>query len=67
MQLMNVTMAADLLGVSAATVRRLVRDGEIPSVRVGRSIRIRETALEDWVAAMEDMHAEQSAKKSNPQ
>jgi excisionase family DNA binding protein len=44
-RLLSVTMVATHLGVSTKTVRRLVKDGQLPSHRVGRQIRISETDL----------------------
>jgi excisionase family DNA binding protein len=38
--LVSVTEAARALGLSVATVRRRVKDGSLPSCRVGRSRRI---------------------------
>lgn len=38
-------------GVSERHVRNLIRDGEIPAVRLGQSHRIPVAALEDWIAA----------------
>ena len=53
MQLLSVTQVAELLGVSAATVRRMIRDNEIPSIRVGRSIRVKQETLETWIDGIE--------------
>jgi excisionase family DNA binding protein len=41
--------AAVYLGVSADTVRRLVRSGSIPHARIGNSIRIRRTDLDGYL------------------
>jgi excisionase family DNA binding protein len=38
-------------GVSAATVRTLVRQGELRAFRVGRQIRIRPEAVEEYEAS----------------
>jgi excisionase family DNA binding protein len=38
--LVPVREAAQALGVSEATVRRRIRDGDMPTVRVGRSVRV---------------------------
>ena len=38
--LMNVTEVAELLGLTPKTVRRRVKSGKIPAVRVGKLIRI---------------------------
>ena len=36
---LNVKEVADLLNVSAATIQRWVRDGEIPAIRISDTIR----------------------------
>ena len=36
-------------GVSARTVRRMVERGELPSVRVGRLVRVPAGAVQQWV------------------
>lgn len=43
--LIDVHAAARLLGCSAPTVERLVRDGRIPSIKVGRLRRFRRADL----------------------
>jgi len=40
---------AGLLRVSSQAIRRLLRKGEIPAVRVGRAWRVEETALQRWL------------------
>ena len=45
----SITDAAVYLGVSADTVRRLVRAGSIPHARIGNSIRIRRTDLDGYL------------------
>ncbi len=42
---LNVSRCAEVLGVSAQTIRRLVASGELPSIRVGRSVRVTKAAL----------------------
>jgi len=46
----TVTEVADLLRVSNMTVYRLVQSGELPAVRVGRSYRIREDDVDQFLA-----------------
>ena len=42
--------AADVLGVSYATVQKAVREGQIPAIRFGRNtIRIPKDALDRWL------------------
>jgi excisionase family DNA binding protein len=49
MRLLNVTEAADRLGLSTATVRAWIWKREIEVVRLGRSVRIKEETLEDLI------------------
>jgi excisionase family DNA binding protein len=41
--------AAETIGVGRATVYALVKKGELPSVRVGDSVRIPADGLRKWV------------------
>jgi excisionase family DNA binding protein len=41
--------AADLLSVSSDTVARMVREGELPVVRLRGSVRIPRRGLEQWL------------------
>ena len=43
--------AAELLGVGRSTIYALLASGDVPSVRVGRSVRLPLEALRQWVAA----------------
>jgi len=49
-RLLSVATVALHLGVSEKTVRRLVDDGQLPTHRVGRLIRISETDLAAFIA-----------------
>lgn len=40
---------AQKLGVSLPTVDRLIARGELPVVRLGRSVKIHEGLLDEWV------------------
>lgn len=48
---LRVSEAGTYLGVSGDTVRRLIRDGSLPHVRVGNSIRIRRQDLDSYLQA----------------
>jgi len=48
-KLLRLTEVADRLDVSMPTVRRLVKDGKIKSVRVGRVLRVRPLDLESYI------------------
>lgn len=47
--LLTVEEAARRLGIGRTLAWRLVRRGELPSVRLGRLVRIPERALDDWL------------------
>jgi len=49
--LLTAREVAELLGVSAETVLRWTRRGELPAIRLpGGAIRYRETELDTWLA-----------------
>jgi excisionase family DNA binding protein len=50
-RLLTVDQAAELLGTSAGFPRRLIAERKIRFVRVGRCVRIPESALAEFVAA----------------
>ncbi len=50
---MGVAEVADYLGVGTVTVYRWCREGRLPCLKVGRSWRIREEALEDFLGRSE--------------
>ncbi len=47
---MTVAEVAQLMRVSTMTVYRLIKAGELPSVRVGKSYRIREDDIDRYLA-----------------
>lgn len=47
--LLTVAEAATALHLGRNTVYDLIRSGELPSLRVGRAIRIPQTALHEWI------------------
>ena len=46
---LTVAEAASIMRVSKMTVYRLVHNGELPAVRVGRSFRVPESAVHDYL------------------
>lgn len=48
-RLLKVDEAAHYLGVSRRTMQYLLRDGEIPKVRIGNSTRIDQSDLDEYV------------------
>ena len=47
--LLRPSEAGEALGLSRSTIYELVASGEIPSVRVGRSVRVPVEGLKAWV------------------
>lgn len=47
--ILSVAETADLLGISRWLVQQAVRDGSLPSVRVGRRILIPRVRLDAWL------------------
>lgn len=50
-KLISVPDAAGILGVSARTVARLIADGQLQIVKVGRLTRIRVVEVEEFIAS----------------
>lgn len=48
--LYSVRQVADQLGVHPETVRRLIHDGRLDAVRVGRVLRVHSSALDGFLA-----------------
>lgn len=48
-RLLTVNEVADLLRVSRMTVYRLIKNGEMPALRVGRNYRLREEDIHDYL------------------
>lgn len=47
--LLRIGEAAKLLGICRSQAYLLVNAGTIPSVRIGRSVRVPKAALEEWI------------------
>lgn len=49
-QLVSVTVIQGLTGFAKPTLYRMAREGRIPAIRIGRSIRFDLPAVEKWIA-----------------
>jgi len=49
-RLLTVSEVADLLRVSRMTVYRLIKEGQMSALRVGRSYRLREDDVDDYLS-----------------
>lgn len=52
---LSVEQVTEKLGVSRAFCDRLIREEGLPIIRLGRSIRIKSTSLEEWLANRESV------------
>lgn len=60
--LLTIAQAARQLAVNARTVRRLLDRGDLPSVRIGRAVRIASASLSAYVdSAITARHTDQTA------
>jgi excisionase family DNA binding protein len=48
-RLLRISEVAEILKVSNRTVSRMAISGELPSVRFGRSVRVRERDLKEYI------------------
>ena len=49
MKLLRAEAVAEILDTTKPRVYELIRQGLLPAVRLGRQVRIAESALEEWV------------------
>jgi excisionase family DNA binding protein len=49
--LLRPTEAADLIGVGRSTIYELIATGEVPSLKIGSSVRVPVDGLREWIAA----------------
>lgn len=50
-RMLTLREVSDYLNVNPATVRRLVRSGQLRAIRVGRDMRFEVRVIDQWVAA----------------
>jgi excisionase family DNA binding protein len=50
-QCLRIAGVAELLDISISSVRRLIRDGQLESIRIGASVRVPEASLERLISA----------------
>jgi excisionase family DNA binding protein len=60
---LTVAEVADVMRVSRMTVYRLVHGGDLPAVRVGRSFRVPQDALDAYLAASSTEHLAEQADR----
>ena len=50
-RLLNAQEVSDRLGIRLHRTYELVRDNQIPHVKIGRQVRVDATALEEWISS----------------
>lgn len=51
--ILTVEQLADMLGVTPYTVRQWARDGKLPTLRLGKYWRFRESSIRQWLVDQE--------------
>ena len=64
---LTVLEVADVMRVSKMTVYRLLHSGELPGVRVGRSFRVPQDALDHYLATSPAVETREQAHGEEPQ
>ena len=49
LKLLNADDIAEILGISRSKVYQLMKSGDLPSVRIGKSVRVRKRDLEEFI------------------
>ena len=52
-KLLDIREVSELLSIKQSTLRAWIFAGKLPVVRLGRLVRIRESALADWIKSQE--------------
>jgi len=63
-EVLSVLEAAQFLGISERTMRQLIAEKRVPFARVGGSLRLRRTALVEWLRQEE--HRNQKPDEKMP-
>lgn len=66
MEFLTVQETADALKVSPVTIRRYIASGKLAAVRVGRSIRIKREAIDEFVTPLQPRQPPGGSLKGRP-
>jgi excisionase family DNA binding protein len=58
--------AAATLGIGRTTVFKLISRGELPAIRIGRTVRVPKVLLEAWVVDRASSAADMTPERSRP-
>ena len=65
--LLRIPEVAEMLGIGRTKIYELIATGELPTIRVGRAVRISVRTLQEWVEACEQqriVHLKDVARKT---
>jgi excisionase family DNA binding protein len=65
-RMLTLREVSDYLNVNPATVRRLVRSGQLRAIRVGRDLRFEVRVLDQWVAAGGTLPGQSEPQSKSP-
>ena len=65
-QLLTTKQVAERLGLHIRTVKTLLARGDLPSLKIGKSRRVRQDYLETWLLFREAETERQAAAKPKP-
>jgi excisionase family DNA binding protein len=60
--LLRISEVAETLGIGRTKIYEMIATGELPTVHVGRAVRISVTALQKWVEQREQQNNAQGSK-----
>ncbi len=55
--LLRIPEVAEMLGIGRTKIYELIATGELPTIRVGRAVRISVRTLQEWVEACEQQES----------
>lgn len=64
-EVMTVKEVAEYLKTCPMTIYRMVKDGEIPSFKIGADWRFRKEAIMNWILSKENNNGNGKQKKNN--
>lgn len=59
-ELLRAEEVAEVLAVARSTVFELLRNGDLPAVRIGRAVRVSRKALDRWIEEQTDTRRSRS-------
>lgn len=62
----TVAETADYIGISKEQVYKMIREGEMPGVKVGRRVLIDKHSIDRWFADQEEAQLQERNKKNTP-